>query len=110
MRDADVLLVVGERLGEMTTSGYTLLDVPVPRQTLIHVHPGADELGRVYQPAIAINATPHEFLSALAADTSFARPAWRRADRGRACRLRRVARTAARARGRRLVADRSLAR
>ena len=77
VRDADVLLVVGERLGEMTTSGYTLLDVPSPRQTLIHVHPGSDELGRVYQPAIAIEATPLEFLSALAADTSFARPAWR---------------------------------
>ena len=76
VRDADVLLVVGERLGEMTTSGYTLLDAPVPRQMLIHVHPGADELGRVYQPAIAINATPLEFLSALGADTSFAQPAW----------------------------------
>ncbi|MET0203626.1 MAG: thiamine pyrophosphate-dependent enzyme, partial [Casimicrobiaceae bacterium] len=77
VRDTDVLLVVGERLGEMTTSGYTLLDVPLPRQTLIHVHPGSDELGRVYQPAIAIEATPLEFLSALAADTYFARPSWR---------------------------------
>ena len=76
VRDADVLLVVGERLGEMTTSGYALLDVPVPRQTLIHVHPGSDELGRVYQPAIAINATPLDFLAALGADTSCARPGW----------------------------------
>src|SRR5437773_4364432 len=58
VRDADVLLVVGERLGEMTTSGYTLVEAPTPRQTLIHVHPGSDELGRVYQPAIAVNATP----------------------------------------------------
>ena len=66
VRDADVLLVVGERLGEITTSGYTLIEPPVPRQTLIHVHPGTDELGRVYQPALAINATPQEFLSALA--------------------------------------------
>ena len=41
VREADVLLVIGERLGEMTTSGYTLLDVPAPRQTLIHVHPGS---------------------------------------------------------------------
>ncbi|HET9045473.1 MAG TPA: thiamine pyrophosphate-binding protein, partial [Casimicrobiaceae bacterium] len=77
MHDADVLLVVGERLGEMTTSGYTLLEAPLPRQTLVHVHPGSDELGRVYQPAIAINATPLDFLVALAADTSFAQPAWR---------------------------------
>jgi acetolactate synthase-1/2/3 large subunit len=51
----------------MTTSGYTLLVPPVPAQTLIHVHPGADELGRVYQPAIAIAATPGAFLAALAA-------------------------------------------
>ena len=67
VRNADVLLVVGERLGEMTTSGYTLLAPPVPRQTLIHVHPGSDELGRVYQPAVAVNATPREFLAAMLA-------------------------------------------
>jgi len=65
VRDADVLLVIGERLGETMTSGYTLLDVPVPKQTLIHVHPGADELGRVYQPALAIAATPGTFLCAI---------------------------------------------
>jgi len=68
VRDADVLLVIGERLGEMTTSGYTLLAVPAPSQALIHVHPGADELGRVYQPAIAINAAPGAFLAALSAE------------------------------------------
>jgi len=65
VRDADVLLVIGERLGETTTSGYSLLDVPAPRQRLIHVHPGADELGRVYQPALAIGATPGAFLAAI---------------------------------------------
>jgi acetolactate synthase-1/2/3 large subunit len=53
-------------LGETTTSGYSLVEAPLPRQTLIHVHPGSDELGRVYQPAIAVNATPREFLDALA--------------------------------------------
>jgi acetolactate synthase-1/2/3 large subunit len=68
VRDADVLLVIGERLGEMTTSGYTLLAVPTPSQTLIHVHPGADELGRVYQPALAINADPGSFLAAMSAE------------------------------------------
>jgi len=68
VRDADVLLVIGERLGEMTTSGYTLLSVPAPSQALIHVHPGADELGRVYQPAVAINAAPGAFLAALSAE------------------------------------------
>jgi acetolactate synthase-1/2/3 large subunit len=65
VRDADVLLVLGERLGETVTAGYTLLDVPKPRQTLIHVHPGADELGSVYQPALAIAATPCAFLDAI---------------------------------------------
>ncbi len=67
IREADVLLVIGERLGEMTTSGYALLAAPTPAQALIHVHPGPDELGRVYQPALAIAATPAAFLAALAA-------------------------------------------
>jgi len=65
IRDADVLVVIGERLGETTTSGYTLLEAPVPKQTLIHVHPGPEELGRVYQPALAIAATPGGFLAAM---------------------------------------------
>ncbi len=56
VRDADVLLVVGDRLSEITTSGYTLLEVPRPQQALIHVHPDPDELGRVYQPELAIAA------------------------------------------------------
>jgi len=58
MQDADLLLVLGSRLGEMTTGGYGRLEVPVPQQTLIHMHQGAEELGRVYQPDLAINATP----------------------------------------------------
>jgi acetolactate synthase I/II/III large subunit len=65
VRDADLLLVVGPRLGEMTTSGYTLLSVPAPAQTLVHVHPGAEELGRVYQPALPILASPEAFAEAL---------------------------------------------
>jgi len=76
VREADVLLVLGERLGEMTTGGYTLLDVPVPRQRLIHVHPSPDELGRVYQPALPIAATPLTFLAAMAALPPLAVPAW----------------------------------
>ena len=67
VKDADVLLVIGARLGEMTTGGYTLLDVPVPKQTLIHVHAGAEELGRVYQAALPINANYEEFVFALSA-------------------------------------------
>jgi acetolactate synthase I/II/III large subunit len=65
VRDADLLLVVGPRLGEMTTSGYTLLDVPAPAQALVHVHPGAEELGRVYQPALPVLASPESFAEAI---------------------------------------------
>ncbi|MEE9316794.1 MAG: thiamine pyrophosphate-binding protein [Rhodospirillales bacterium] len=67
VRDADLLLVVGPRLGEMTTGGYTLIDIPKPAQTLVHVHQGAEELGRVYQPALGINAGMKAFARALGA-------------------------------------------
>src|SRR5450755_4019111 len=76
VRDADVLLVAGERLGEMTTGGYTLLRVPHPRQTLIHVHPGSEELGRVFQPALAIQATMPALAAALAEMAPIANSAW----------------------------------
>ncbi|MEO8486851.1 MAG: thiamine pyrophosphate-binding protein [Betaproteobacteria bacterium] len=77
VRDADLLIVVGERLGEMTTSGYTLLDVPSPRQALVHVHPGAEELGRVYRPSVGLCATPGAFLAAMiAAGGPPEPPAW----------------------------------
>ena len=66
IREADLLLVVGARLGEMTTGGYTLLEVPRPRQTLVHVHAGAEELGRVYQADLPINAGMPEFAAAAA--------------------------------------------
>jgi acetolactate synthase-1/2/3 large subunit len=65
VREADVLLVIGARLGEMTTSAYTLVEAPTPKQTLIHVHAGAEELGRVYRPALAINSGMAQFVSEL---------------------------------------------
>ena len=64
-READLLLVVGPRLGEMTTSGYKLIEPPTPRQTLVHVHPGAEELGRVYRPELAILAGMEQFARAV---------------------------------------------
>src|SRR6267378_2905734 len=76
IKNADVLLVIGARLGEMTTSAYTLVEPPVPKQTLIHVHAGAEELGRVYRPALAINAGNAQFVQALER-LSFDKPAWR---------------------------------
>ncbi|HWD23788.1 MAG TPA: thiamine pyrophosphate-binding protein [Burkholderiales bacterium] len=65
VKEADVLLVIGARLGEMTTSAYTLVDAPLPRQTLIHVHAGAEELGRVYRAALPINSGYPQFVDAL---------------------------------------------
>jgi acetolactate synthase-1/2/3 large subunit len=74
---ADLLVAVGPRLGEMTTSGYTLLDSPVPRQKLVHVLPGAEEIGRVFQPELGIvSAMPH-FARALAAMAPVADPPWK---------------------------------
>jgi acetolactate synthase-1/2/3 large subunit len=76
VRSADVLLVIGARLGEMTTSGYTLLDVPVPKQKLVHVHPAAEELGRVFHPELAIVSAMGPFLRGLAALAPIASPPW----------------------------------
>jgi acetolactate synthase I/II/III large subunit len=67
VRDADVLLVVGPRLGESTTSGYTLVDIPRPRQRLVHVHPDPEELGRVYQADLPINSGLAQFAAAARA-------------------------------------------
>jgi len=58
VKKADLVLVLGARFSEWPSQGYTLLAAPDPGKTLIHVHAGIEELGRVYQPALAINATP----------------------------------------------------
>ena len=58
---ADPLVVIGARLGEMTTSGYTLVEAPRSRQTMVHIHAGAEELGRVYQADLLINSGMPEF-------------------------------------------------
>ena len=73
---SDLLLVVGSRLGEMVTSGYSMIAIPQPRQAMIHVLSGPEELGRVYQAALAINATPRGFAKGL--DTIAVKPksAW----------------------------------
>jgi acetolactate synthase I/II/III large subunit len=64
-RDADLLLVVGSRLAETTSSSYTLVQSPAPLQTLVHVHPDPQELGRTYQARLPINAGLREFAHAL---------------------------------------------
>lgn len=65
IEEADVLLVIGERLGEMTTAGYRVLNVPQAQTTLIHVLSGPEELGRVYRPDFALNCSPENFCAAL---------------------------------------------
>jgi acetolactate synthase-1/2/3 large subunit len=76
VREADLLLVIGARLGESTTSGYTLVDVPAPRQELVHVHADPEELGRVYAPALGICASPPSFVAALRDGLPVAAPIW----------------------------------
>ena len=76
VKDADLLLLLGGRMSEMPSGSYGLLDVPVPKQKLVHVHPGAEELGRVYAPTLPILAAPRRFAPALAGLAPAARPAW----------------------------------
>ena len=65
VKGADLVLLIGSRLSEMPSQSYTLFDIPEPQMKLVHVHPGAEELGRVYHPHLAIHAAPTAFCSAL---------------------------------------------
>jgi acetolactate synthase-1/2/3 large subunit len=67
VRESDLLLVAGSRLGEMTTGGYQLIEAPRPAQTLVHIHASAEELGRVYFPDLPVNADPRSAAAALRA-------------------------------------------
>ena len=80
-RRCDLLIALGSRLGEITTSGYSLVDIPNPATRFVHVHPGAEELGRVYRPDLAINASGASFTAAIAGlepAASDSRRAWTR--------------------------------
>ncbi len=74
---SDLILLVGGRLSEVPSQGYELLAIPTPAQPLVHVHADADELGRLYRPALAIQASPQGFAEALATLQPAAPPAWR---------------------------------
>jgi acetolactate synthase-1/2/3 large subunit len=79
VKESDLILAIGPRLGEMTTGGYTLLTPPRPRQKLVHIHASADELNRVYQADLAINATMNaaaRSLEVLAAPPDLPWSAW----------------------------------
>ena len=76
IKEADLVLLIGGRFSEMPSSSYTLLDVPYPSQTLVHVYPDPSELGRVYRPDLAICAAPVEFVGALKALKAPEQPIW----------------------------------
>jgi acetolactate synthase-1/2/3 large subunit len=73
---ADLLVAVGGRLGDVTTRGYTLLEVPRPRQTLVHVHPDPGELGRVYECELPIVSDLTEFAAGLRRLLPIEAPRW----------------------------------
>ena len=77
LKAADLVLLIGGRLGEIPSQGYTLFDIPEPRTRLVHVYPGAEELGRVYRPHLAIHATPNAFVPLAASLEPRQRLAWR---------------------------------
>lgn len=76
IREADLVIALGVRLGEMTTGGYTLLEAPRPTQRLVHVHAGAEELGRVYAADLLLQAAVGSAAKALEALTAPPQVAW----------------------------------
>jgi acetolactate synthase I/II/III large subunit len=76
VRNCDLILAIGPRLGEATTGGYTLIQAPVPHQKLVHIHASAEELGRVYQPTLAIHATMNAAARSLEVLTAPPSVAW----------------------------------
>ncbi|MDB5894561.1 MAG: thiamine pyrophosphate-binding protein, partial [Rhodoferax sp.] len=79
VRESDLIIAIGPRLGEMTTGGYTLLEAPKTKQKLVHIHASAEELNRVYQADLAIQSTMNaaaRSLEVLAAPVQVAWEAW----------------------------------
>ncbi len=76
VKDADLVLLVGCRFGEMPSADYTILKSPYPDQTLVHVYPDPHELGRVYRPAVAINASPSSFAEVFSGTRPDRTPVW----------------------------------
>ena len=76
VEQADLLLAVGTRIGEITSQSYSLLGIPEPGKALIHVHASAEELGRVFRPSLAIQSGMPEFAAAVAMLAPVAAPRW----------------------------------
>jgi acetolactate synthase I/II/III large subunit len=76
VKEADLLLAVGARIGEITSQSYSLLGLPDPGKVLVHIHAGAEELGRVFRPSLAIQSGMPEFAAAVAALPPVSAPRW----------------------------------
>lgn len=76
VKEADLLIVAGARLGEMTTQGYTLLDLPEPAKTMVHIHVDPIEIGRTFRPELGIVSGMPELAAALAAAQPLDSKAW----------------------------------
>ncbi|MBX9451070.1 MAG: thiamine pyrophosphate-binding protein [Mesorhizobium sp.] len=76
IKDADLVLLIGCRFGEMPSADYTLLKSPYPDQKLVHVFPEPEELGRVYRPELPINASNTAFAAAFARTAPETTPRW----------------------------------
>jgi acetolactate synthase-1/2/3 large subunit len=76
IKESDLLILLGSRMSEMPSSGYTLIDIPYPAQPLVHICPDPSELGRIYRPDLAICACPADFVAALDELEAPAEPGW----------------------------------
>jgi len=77
-KEADLVLAVGTRIGEITSQSYSLLGVPDPGKVLVHVHAAAEELGRVFRPTLAMQSGMPEFAAAVRELPPIAKPRWAR--------------------------------
>jgi acetolactate synthase-1/2/3 large subunit len=76
VKQSDVVLTIGARIGEITSQSYSLLGIPDPGKTLVHIHAAAEELGRVFRPTLAIQSGMPEIAAALAALPPIPNPRW----------------------------------
>src|SRR5690242_13257411 len=91
IKACDLIVAIGPRLGEATTAGYTLFEIPVPKQTLVHVHAGAEELGRVFQATLPINSGMANFAKAAKAMKPVDGTRWKsHVEQGRAAYLKNI--------------------
>ncbi|MBK1839214.1 thiamine pyrophosphate-binding protein [Azospirillum sp. YIM B02556] len=76
LKDSDLLILLGDRFSEVPSQGYGLLGIPDPDRAVVHIHPGAEEIGRVYRPTLGMVATPAAFLEAVAGLSLTAKSSW----------------------------------